>query len=628
MSEAEIIRQLRERNRQLQECCGQLQRECTRTRKAEAEAVQGSLKQAQEIRELKADREASRKFTDRLQLRVKALERENEALKAGKGCQACKEKHARQMATAQKKLDKARRDLESEKTRASNALARNRRMYDEVYDDVAKSAERAIRQTEKECAAVAAAAEKRACKAEAKAADLKEKNQEVKKENYELKTALEERDERIEKQKRLLNRNSRNSSLASSQERTANKPKRSTRKSSGRSQGAQRGHKPHPRPDYEATESWILKPPQEILDNPEWTLTGRTKSKKIVDLEIRMRVVELVTEEYRNERSGETFIVKFPKEFSHNEMSYGPGVQGLILMLTHVCNVASRKTQEFLYEATDGMLFLSNGYIAGTARKFAERAQPEMEEIFRELAESSVIYADTTVIPVNAEQHAATVNANRNAVLFHYSRHKGYEAVDGTPLADNDNTVVSDCEVAFLRQGSDHQICLQHILRDAQDSIENDHDKKWSKRLYVFIKRLFRENDSFGDEMPSEEYKRQVRAEFDEILEQGRQEYEYDPPTWYTKGRALRNRLEKYKDYVFTYLDNREIEMTNNRSERALRHMKRKAAQAVTFRSGDSVDDFCTVSSIVKTERANGRRVFPKLRDVLARPKPADTRSV
>lgn len=109
--------------------------------------------------------------------------------------------------------------------------------------------------------------------------------------------------------------------------------------------------------------------------------------------------------------------------------------------------------------------------------------------------------------------------------------------------------------------------------------------------------------------------------ELDGILALAQKEYEYEPPTWYTSGRAM-NRLLTLKDYFFVCLDHEDVDITNNKSEQALRPVKRKVAQAVTFRSGKSVDALCTVLSITKTERPGGRRVCSKLRRVLARPKP------
>ena len=598
--------------------------ECKRLRKENAALLRQNAKLQDTVRRERERNADVRKFSDQQQLRIKALERENQKLKENRGCDACRKKYQSQLSGVQKKLDKARRDLKAEKVRSGNEMAKKRRNWGDVYDDVEREYRRENNNLRKECDRKVAQAQKAAAKAEAGRAMWRDKHRDIKQENYALKTEIEKRDEQIAKQKRPLNMNSQNSSIPSSQENLTGKPKpkHSIRKSSGRKQGALPGHKPQPRRDLPATESFILQRPEEILNNPVWEKDGKIHSRKIVDFDVTLKVCEYIAEEYRNKETGEKFMVKFPAEFSHNEISYGPEIQALILMLTHVCNVSSHKTLEFLYEATNGALKVSNGFVAGITNKFAERSAAEIDAISQQLALSPVIYADTTVARVNGKRHAVTVNMNDEAALFVYSPHKGEEAVAGTPLADNDGIVVSDCEAVFLQQGSDHQLCLQHLLRDAQDSIENEHNKTWSIKLKSFIERLFHDQKNFGPEGPDAEYKQQVRDELDSILALGQREYEYEPaPSWYPKGQALLSRLIRLKEYMFVYLDHDNVDMTNNRSETALRHIKRKQAQAVTFRSSQGVADLCTVSSVVKTERLNGRRVFPALCRILSKEK-------
>ncbi|MBD5560343.1 MAG: hypothetical protein HDQ87_08335 [Clostridia bacterium] len=148
-------------------------------------------------------------------------------------------------------------------------MAEMRRNWGDVFDDVERECRRENNNLRKECDRKVAQAQKAAAKAEAGRTMWREKHQDIKRENYALKTEIEKRDGQIARQKRLLNMNSWNSSIPSSKETLAGKPKpkHSARKSSGRKQGAQPGHKPQPRRDLPAIELWILQPQDDILKN-------------------------------------------------------------------------------------------------------------------------------------------------------------------------------------------------------------------------------------------------------------------------------------------------------------------------------------------------------------------------
>ena len=76
-----------------------------------------------------------------------------------------------------------------------------------------------------------------------------------------------------------------------------------------------------------------------------------------------------------------------------------------------------------------------------------------------------------------------------------------------------------------------------------------------------------------------------------EILETARKEYEDIPVNdYYKDGYNLFLRMEKYMQNHLLFLHDFRVPTTNNEAERLLRNYKRKQAQAVTFRSFDSID--------------------------------------
>ena len=103
---------------------------------------------------------------------------------------------------------------------------------------------------------------------------------------------------------------------------------------------------------------------------------------------------------------------------------------------------------------------------------------------------------------------------------------------------------------------------------------------------------------------PSEELDPCKVSEFEEryrkILETARKEYENVPANdYYRDGYNLFLRIEKYMQNHLLFLHDLRVPATNNEAERLLRNYKRKQAQAVTFRSFESIDYLCQCMSML-----------------------------
>ena len=103
---------------------------------------------------------------------------------------------------------------------------------------------------------------------------------------------------------------------------------------------------------------------------------------------------------------------------------------------------------------------------------------------------------------------------------------------------------------------------------------------------------------------PSEEPAPCKVSEFEEryrkILETARKEYEDVPANdYYRDGDNLFLRMEKYMQNHLLFLHDLRVPATNNEAERLLRNYKRKQAQAVTFRSFESIDYLCQCMSML-----------------------------
>ena len=94
-----------------------------------------------------------------------------------------------------------------------------------------------------------------------------------------------------------------------------------------------------------------------------------------------------------------------------------------------------------------------------------------------------------------------------------------------------------------------------------------------------------------------------------------RKEYEDIPPEpHYRDGYNLYRRMEKYMENHLLFLKEPGVPSTNNEAERRLRPYKRKQAQAVTFRSFESLDQLCQcMSMLVMMREKEGQNIFQKV---------------
>lgn len=153
----------------------------------------------------------------------------------------------------------------------------------------------------------------------------------------------------------------------------------------------------------------------------------------------------------------------------------------------------------------------------------------------------------------------------------------------------------------FYNYGTDHQECLAHVLRYLKGSMDNEPDRTWNKDMHSLVQEMIHFRNGL---QPSEEPDPCKVSEFEEryrkILETARKEYEDVPANdYYRDGYNLFLRMEKYMQNHLLFLHDLRVPATNNEAERLLRNYKRKQAQAVTFRSFESIDYLCQCMSML-----------------------------
>lgn len=290
---------------------------------------------------------------------------------------------------------------------------------------------------------------------------------------------------------------------------------------------------------------------------------------------------------------------------------FGPGIVSLVTYL-HACQMVSYAR---LTEMLDGLfgLKLSQGAIANMFARAKEPLAARAAEIAEIVRASPVIASDETSARVCGKTHWQWTFVASSAVYHTIAPTRG-KAVPTAFLEQAKPQVwLSDRLAAQGNHAKAHQYCLAHLIRDAQYAIDAGDN--------VFappFKSLLQEACAVARRRPEladatiKAHQRRLQRELDRVLAL--------KPTA-AAGRHLRDAMfVDACDKLLTFLSRRDIEPTNNASERALRPsvIFRKVTNG--FRSAWGANIYADICSVVGTGRRAGRSALAALRDALARP--------
>ena len=528
-----------------------------------------------------------------LMCRLKAAQTRNKELESGERYIKLKELHQKECRAYERKIQA----LLTEIADAHKETIHVRNYWFQVLEDMLQEFEAMQKKADQKLREM----EERALLAERQRDEALEKAKEFRLKFYETATRLEEEQGRNLKLHAQINRDYENSSIPSSktiqQKKIAN-----SREKTGRKPGGQPGHKGHGRKKQEPTQPVIfLPPPEEVLDDHAFKKTARTIIKQMVSIRMVLDVKEYHADVYYNSQTGERIHAAFPDGVI-DDVNYDGSIRAFLFLLNNDCCTSIDKSRKFLSDLTDGKLNISKGMISKLSREFALKTEPERRKAYADMLLSPVMHTDCTNGRENGKSCQIYVCATPDGKVLYFAREKkGHEGVKGTVTEDYQGILVHDHDITFYNYGTDHQECLAHVLRYLKDSMDNEPDRTWNKEMRSLVQEMIHFRNGF---QPSQEPDPVKVSEFEkryrEILETARMEYGNIPATdYYRDGYNLFLRMEKYMQNHLLFLHDSRVPATNNEAERLLRNYKRKQAQAVTFRSFESIDYLCQCMSML-----------------------------
>ena len=287
---------------------------------------------------------------------------------------------------------------------------------------------------------------------------------------------------------------------------------------------------------------------------------------------------------------------------------FGPDLTALILHL-HVTQAIGFERLVRLLDEVFGTR-ISEGAIANMLARAETPLTAAAETTAAEVRRSKVVASDETSARVEGKNWWQWVLLSSTAVHHLIVNSRG-AAVLTDFLGDTKPDVwVADRYAAQAGHGNERQLCLAHLLRDAQYAIDTG-DTGFAPGFYKLLQRAV----AIGHRRPDLKNTTlaQYRADLDRRLDRL---LAVNPTT--EAGHQLARGIRKCRGDLFVFVTHRDVPATNNDCERALRPSVIFRKVTGGFRSQWGARTYADALSVIATGRLHGRSAFQALRDALA----------
>lgn len=258
-------------------------------------------------------------------------------------------------------------------------------------------------------------------------------------------------------------------------------------------------------------------------------------------------------------------------------------------------------------------LDISEATIANQLQKLKNYLGKDYEKLEKELKSSKVRFKDETGWRYNGKTFWVWVIATTNGVLYRIEKSRSKRVAQ--KMQSHSGVDECDCYSVYDKLGGRKQRCWSHSMRIAKTpeyGFRDDREIEEYKKLVGKIGRLFHNSKE-------DKKKKGVSVKLRLIYEKKLLKV-LQSPKWLGRNTdKLVNYIMKRDEEWFTFLEFEDVEPTNNRAERALRHVvvKRKISQQ--SRSLKSMASYAMQASLFATSREKGENYVDSLRNVLNR---------
>ncbi len=337
---------------------------------------------------------------------------------------------------------------------------------------------------------------------------------------------------------------------------------------------------------------------------------GSPERHQVTELPVQKAIVtEYQLHHCRCENCGKVAVAKLPDGVSRS--SFGPRLQATIAMLSGGYRMSKRQIRSLL-DAMWG-IDISLGAIIGAERRMSDAIKDRVEEARKHVQKSPAVFADETPWKERHKLGWLWTAGTPKVVTFHVSPSRS-GATARELLSEHFNGIlVSDRYAAYgFVPMERRQVCWAHLKREfvALAESRTPFSRELGEKTVELIGKMFhlfhayqrRDCDPAGFLQDMKTIERKIIR----LLEAGKR-----APHPYVASKC--KSILKSKDAFFTFATQADVEPTNNRSERALRHgvLYRKSSLGTQSSAGSRYVE--RVLTVVHTLKAQARNLFDYL---------------
>jgi transposase len=289
----------------------------------------------------------------------------------------------------------------------------------------------------------------------------------------------------------------------------------------------------------------------------------------------------------------------------------GPRLTTLIAYLKGFCHASYSTIRKFLRDVVQ--VTISRGQLKKIIGKVSTALEGPYQELLEALPGEPILNVDETGHKDNGKRMWTWCFRASLYTLFKIDPHRSGDVLIEVLGKEFDGVLGCDCFSAYRRYMREFdvtlQFCLAHLIRDVKFlmTLPGKKDQAYGTALRDALRTLFRVIHQ-REQLPKEEFQRQLEAARDGVLRAGQQ----DVPSS-RHAQAMAKRLQKYGAQYFTFVTTPGVQPTNNLAEQAIRFVviDRHITQGTRSEGGQR---WCErIWSVIATCTQQGRSVFDYL---------------
>jgi predicted RecB family nuclease len=224
--------------------------------------------------------------------------------------------------------------------------------------------------------------------------------------------------------------------------------------------------------------------------------------------------------------------------------------------------------------------------------RFAEHYRRAEEQLLRSILDGPVVHLDETRINILGADQYVWVLTDNTRVLFRLRQNREAEFLHPL-LSTFTGTAVTDFYGGYDALPCAQQKCLVHLIRDLNDDLwKNPFDDEFEGFVAAFrdvLVPLLEDVRRFG---LKERYLRKHRSRIDRFY----RDFITGKASMRDTTARYRKRFERYKESLFSFIDNNGVPWHNNAAERALRHLAVQRKISGAFTENGARDYLCLLA--------------------------------